>query len=901
MKSLKSLFSTTVILAGLIFASMTSSLSAQPFASGTGTEADPYVVSTGEQLDNVRTSPESHYKLGADIDLTTWITTNSSTKGWTPIGDVTTPFSGTFDGDGHVISGIWSTQTVNNVGLFGVISGTVSIKKLGVVVADGYKMKGVENVGIIAGLATNVPSGTKEVVFDQVFALGSVEATSKFAGGILGFNNWMHLTITNCYAGGSVLSGGNGTGGLLGNSWGSVQILIDRSYTQNDLTCNDGSAGGIAGAVSATATADLNFTISNCVAINKSITVNSASFGRIYGWVKDEKITLINNQAFDGMMINEGTVSGSATTIHGLDRTEDELAQQATYDTWDFSLFWKMTNNSYQLPVLKNITLSKQPIERVDLSVHDDNPFKDLVDMFGTLNVVDQCGANPNGRVDNTEIIQLAVDACSAKKATLIFPQGRYLTRPIFLKSNMTLDLKEGATILGSKVKKDYDDAFPGAGAIETSALIYGKDIMNVKITGKGKINGQGDAPDFQLGNGGSGRPKVLHFIRCQNVTVEGVELLNSAFWTAHFLLCDGVKIKGVKIYSHTNWNNDGLDIDSKNVEIEDCDIDCDDDGICMKSDRGIPCENVTIKNCTIRTNCNAIKLGTAGKSGFKNISYSNCMIGKASEDNFRKHNQNYNLSWAGIQTSPSVISGIALESVDGGILEDVTISDITMTDVHNAIFLRLGERAKGSNGEISQLKNVTISDVKATTVSKIAAGIIAGTPDAIVENVLIKNVEITMPGGGTTSDAKATVPEVKDKYPECSMFGIVLPAYGFYVRHAKDIFFENVKFNLQGNDGRPDYKFDDVTNYVITGIKNVTKDDNMHVFQTGDQLQLSPNVTGQIQIQLINSAGVIVYSTGKTAVSPNETISVNAPAPGMYMLLVQTNDAGFVKKFIVK
>lgn len=98
-------------------------------------------------------------------------------------------------------------------------------------------------------------------------------------------------------------------------------------------------------------------------------------------------------------------------------------------------------------------------------------------------------------------------------------------------------------------------------------------------------------------------------------MVVENVTLQNSAFWTAHFLLCDGVKIKGVKIYSHSNWNNDGLDIDSRNVEIEDCYIDCDDDGICMKSDRGIFVENVTVKNCTIRTNCNAIKLGTAGKN----------------------------------------------------------------------------------------------------------------------------------------------------------------------------------------------------------------------------------------------------------------------------------------------
>lgn len=101
-----------------------------------------------------------------------------------------------------------------------------------------------------------------------------------------------------------------------------------------------------------------------------------------------------------------------------------------------------------------------------------------------------------------------------------------------------------------------------------------------------GIINGRGDAQDFDFGNGKGDRPKVLHLVECKNVVVEDITLQNSAFWTAHFLMCDGVKIKGVKIYSHTNWNNDGIDIDSKNVEIENCDIDCDDDGICMKSDR---------------------------------------------------------------------------------------------------------------------------------------------------------------------------------------------------------------------------------------------------------------------------------------------------------------------------
>jgi len=104
------------------------------------------------------------------------------------------------------------------------------------------------------------------------------------------------------------------------------------------------------------------------------------------------------------------------------------------------------------------------------------------------------------------------------------------------------------------------------------------------------------------------------------------------------------------------------------------------------------------------------------------------------------------------------------LESVNGGILDGVNISNIQMKDVHTAIFLRLGKR-EGS-AQMSQLKNVTISNVTATCVSKVASAIV-GVPGGIIDNVLIKDVEITLPGGGTVNDANANVPELVDAYPE--------------------------------------------------------------------------------------------------------------------------------------
>ncbi|MFV0469633.1 MAG: glycoside hydrolase family 28 protein [Dysgonomonas sp.] len=432
------------------------------------------------------------------------------------------------------------------------------------------------------------------------------------------------------------------------------------------------------------------------------------------------------------------------------------------------------------------------------------------LELYGELDVK-KFGAVGDGQTDDTEIIQAAIDKCASKLGTVVFPSGTYYTRPLFMKSNVTLRLEDGAVILGSPNKKDYDDAFPNAGSIETSALIYGKGLANIKITGTGKIDGQGDSSSFQLGNGSSGRPKLLHFISCNNVTVENIQLVNSAFWTSHFLLCDGLKITGVKIYCHSNWNNDGIDIDSKNVEVSDCVVDCDDDGICFKSDRSTLCENVTVKNCTIRTNCNAIKFGTAGKGGFKNVTVSDCVVEKASEDNFRKWKQS--VTWAGITQDVSATAGIAIESVDGGVLDGATISNIRMTGIQTPIFIRLGDRQRAFSSNISQLKNVTISDVTATAVSKIACSV-TGVPGGIIENVTIKNISMTLPGGGTATEANQTVPEKAGDYPENRMFGVVLPAYGFYVRHVDGISFENIQINLNATDARPMYKFEDVTNY---------------------------------------------------------------------------------------
>lgn len=424
---------------------------------------------------------------------------------------------------------------------------------------------------------------------------------------------------------------------------------------------------------------------------------------------------------------------------------------------------------------------------------------------------IENYGAVPGGVVNNTIAIQKAIDDCTKKGGgTVIIPSGVFLTGKLYLKSNIELHLVNGATLLGSNQVKDY--LAPPQQRREPMSLIYANNAENVSITGEGIIDGQGGSPEFQQGDSGLGRPKLLLFARCKNVKVLNVTLRNSASWVQHYLTCDGVVIRGVKVYSFCNWNNDGLDIDSKNVIVSDCYIEADDDAICLKSEAPGPggCENITITNCVLASNCNAIKLGTGSQQKFKNITISNIVVKAAPVDT---HHQ-WVKKLQHIFAETTNLAGIALESVDGGELDQVSISNITMTGVQTPIFIRLGDRKKNLNNpqspRVSTLKNVLINNVTATSQSLMTSSI-TGVSGHYAENVTLSNIQITSPGGGTAEYAAKEVPEKEATYPENRMFGHTLPASGFYVRHVKNITFNNVQCISASAEARPVLLLDDV------------------------------------------------------------------------------------------
>ena len=412
------------------------------------------------------------------------------------------------------------------------------------------------------------------------------------------------------------------------------------------------------------------------------------------------------------------------------------------------------------------------------------------------VNVLD-FGAVRDGKTLCTQAIQQAVDRCAATGGgTVTVPPGTFLTTTILLKSHVNLHIQKGAVVLGSTDPKAF-----------TKAVILAEGIQDASITGLGTIDGQGFKKDYPTTGP---RHNNIQLFKSTNVTVKDVTLINSSSWVLRILQSNRVIVQGVRIYSFSNENNDGIDIDGKDIAISDCIIDCDDDAMCLKSDDpNSLVENVAISNCVIASNCNAIKFGTASLCGFKNVSISNCVIRAPSEAAHRR----WSTTIRGVTSDRTVISGVALEVVDGGFMDQVVITNISMTGVQTPLFIRLGSR-RGPGS----LRNVVISNITATNESLITSSI-TGIPGSYVENVIVKDVIFHYKGTGTLAEAGAPVPEQEKNYPENRMFGYSLPAYGLYVRHVKNLSCENFRFHLNAPDARPAVVLDDCHNVKLNGF----------------------------------------------------------------------------------
>jgi polygalacturonase len=416
----------------------------------------------------------------------------------------------------------------------------------------------------------------------------------------------------------------------------------------------------------------------------------------------------------------------------------------------------------------------------------------------GLFNVMD-FGAAATGQTLDTKALQSAIDAAAQSGGVVYLPPGTYLSGMLTMKSHVSLHLEVGAVLLGSKNLEDYPHLEPAIRSYTDNYanqfLIYGENLEDVSLAGKGTINGQGGS--FRRVQHYGNRPYLIRFVNCRRVQVEDLTLLDPAMWLQHYLACQDVALRGLTIHSRSNANNDGFDIDAcERVRISDCVISSLDDSITLKSTIDRPCRDVVVTNCVVSTDCNAIKLGTESVGGFQNIAISNCAV------------------------HDTKLAGIALECVDGGTLENVNVSHIVMRNVNGAIFLRLGNRARppyegAPTPGLGSYRNVMISDVQAVGVDKVGCSI-TGLPERAMENVTLSNIRIQFAGGGTAADAAREVEELPTHYPEYKMFG-ELPAYGFYCRHVKDLRLLSTQVSFEHEDLRPALVCDDVAGLHIS------------------------------------------------------------------------------------
>ncbi|MBP5338259.1 MAG: glycoside hydrolase [Prevotella sp.] len=413
-------------------------------------------------------------------------------------------------------------------------------------------------------------------------------------------------------------------------------------------------------------------------------------------------------------------------------------------------------------------------------------------------------GAKNDTTVLSTAAIQRAIDQCSAAGGgRVVVPAGMYKTGTLVLKSHVNLHLETGATLFGSTRLADYRPMKTDYVSLrtwdETVQLIFADRVQDVRISGSGTIDGRGSAfKKLSWNDEGITRPHLLRFIQSQDICVEDVTLRNSGCWMQHYLACDRLQIRGIKVFNRNNYNNDALDLDGcHDVVVSEMMADSDDDAITLKSTSPRLCENVVIHDCIVSSHCNAIKLGTETNGGFRNINISNCVV-RPSEDQ--------STQFFG-DPSKRGTSAISLEIVDGGTLENVHVSNIVAEGTESPIFIRLGNRARGYAEGVPVTKVGTIKGVHLSHITVNGAGptgcSITGLPGHPVEDVWLTDITIHQQGG---SKEVAVPDDEKEKdYPEATMWG-VLPAKGFFIRHARNITFRDIIITTDQPDARPEY-----------------------------------------------------------------------------------------------
>ncbi len=440
-------------------------------------------------------------------------------------------------------------------------------------------------------------------------------------------------------------------------------------------------------------------------------------------------------------------------------------------------------------------------------------------------NVMD-FGAKSDIWYNSTKAFQTAVDHCKDTGGVVYVPFGCYMIGSIHLYSNVHILFEPGVKLYGSLDVDDYDDREQidyklyqdASHSYIHRSMFWAENCENISVEGHGIIDmrevWEKEPVPGEIEWTQRRAAKIFAFKECKHLSLKDMTLLHATDVAVYLAGCEDVHVRGLTL----DTNIDGISPDCcKNVTISDCNIRSGDDSIVLKSSYVLnerrACENITVSNCIVSSRCNAIKLGTESNGDFRNIAITNCAI------------------------YDTYYGGVSVETTDGGNIDGVVISNITMRNVGNPIFVILSDRARGPEGTtVGSMRNVIIDNIVATgpytpwkapqlshmvgkdevCMSEISTCTITGQPYKKIESITLSNIFLTVPGGGTEEEGKVILPEITKAYPENRSFGKLFPVYGMYFRHVENVILNNVQVDTIEPDGRDAFRFDDVDRYSI-------------------------------------------------------------------------------------
>ncbi len=454
---------------------------------------------------------------------------------------------------------------------------------------------------------------------------------------------------------------------------------------------------------------------------------------------------------------------------------------------------------------------------------------------------VTKYGIQPNENTLITQKLQTLIEQVFAQGGGVIyFPKGEYVLSTVFLRSGIKIEIDKEAKILGAESfydyapeeKLDYRLYQDSSHSYFHCSMFVAIDCEDVAIFGEGTIDMRSVWDEDNVRKIVHRGPKCIALKNCKRVVISHLTILNATDLAVYFAGCEEVEIAYLKMRVYI----DGISPDcSKRVNIHDCEVECGDDGIVFKSSYTLNrldiCEDITVKNCRVKSRCNAIKFGTESNGGFKNIAISDCEV------------------------KESRITGIAVESVDGAIIENISFKNICMQNVGSPIFVHVGKRLRAPEGtKVGKIRNISFENITANgpyvpypaiawnydsfvkkdewqtpwwypNIIKLTDRLppeehrqtdwqitsnVCGLEDSYLENISFRNVSFSLAGGCKTQPpAVKTLPYA---YPEVFVYGSHLPAKGIYFRCINGLMLENVTIQTEREDVREDFVFDMVS-----------------------------------------------------------------------------------------